>query len=98
MMSRWGLIKADIDRYVSNPDYKHIWFPKRSSNFAYVLKLLILLKRGGCFRVIFYYRAGRIVGGVLKRILKPPYGRTTVIDCPNVAGGVFFSLTHGVLC
>lgn len=97
MGSRWELIKADIDRYVTNSDYKKVWFPRGNSQVDYILKLLILLKKGGCFRVIFYYRMGHVWGGIMRRLLRPPYRGTTVIDCPSVEGGVSFSPMHGVL-
>ena len=97
MESKWLLIKADIDRYVTNPDYRRYWFPKGSSLLSYLIKLLLLMKRGGCFRVIFYYRLGRL-GRILKFFLRPPYGNTTVISCPNVVGGgVFFSHAWGTV-
>ncbi len=92
-----SLIKADIDRYVSNADYSNRRFPKGSSSWAYFIKLLILMRIGGCFRVIFYYRLG-VLGGILKRIIRPPYGKTTIISCPKVeGGGIFFSHAWGTI-
>lgn len=81
-----ALIRADIDRYVSNPNYSRYYFPKGKSNWSYFIKCLILIRYGGCFRVILYYRLGK-VGKFFSHIIKPPYGRTTIIDCPDVAGG-----------
>ena len=95
--STLSLIKADIDRYSSNPDYASRPFPKGNSVLAYFLRWLYFMIRGGCFRVIFLYRLGKL-GKFLKIIIRPPYGSTTIIDCPNVVGGgIYFSHAWGTI-
>ena len=97
MSKRWELIKADIDRYVTAPEFRDVWFPKGFSRISYILKLLILLKKGGCFRVIFNYRIRHVRGGgIMRRVLRSPYRGTPIINCPSVEGGVSFSLMLGV--
>ncbi len=97
MNSKWTLIKADIDRYVSNPDFSKIYFPCGYSRWDYLVKLFILLRKGGCFRVIFYYRIGKW-SKLFRWLFRPPYGRTTIINCPDIAGGgIFFSHAWGTV-
>ena len=98
-MSSWKLIKEDIDRYVSNPDYRYYKFPAGKSILSYIGKLLILFFRGQshCFRVLLYYRLGKW-SRLLKLFFRMPYGKTTSINCPDVAGGgIFFSHAWGTV-
>ena len=89
-----NLIKADIDRYVTNPDYTRYKLTKRS----YVHKFLFLFFREQrhCFRVIFYHRIGRWAR-LVRWIFRPPFN-TTRINCPNVVGGgIFFAHAWGTV-
>ena len=90
------LLKADIDRYVSNPDFQRFNFPKGKSFLAYLGKFFILFfrEKNHCFRVIFYYRIGPF-RRLINWLFPEPFN-TTKIWCPDVVGGVFSSLMLGV--
>ncbi len=98
LKERIALIKADIDRYVTNSDYADIKFPQGNSNWDYLrkLRLLFFKKKQQGFRTIFYYR----IGGFSKWIswfFRPPY-KTQVIGCSDVAGGgIYWSHAFGTI-
>lgn len=99
-VSKVTLIKADIDRYVNNPDLKWMKTIKgtENSNIVYLYNFLVLffrLKRQ-CFRNLFYYRLGRW-SMLISWFFRVPFN-TTRIWCPDVAGGgIYFSHAWGTV-
>ena len=87
LTERFSLIKADIDRYVSNADFSDITFSGGDSNWSYFRKLIILFfkEQQQGFRTIFYYRIGGF-SKLISWLFRPPY-KTQVIGCPDVDGG-----------
>jgi len=41
-MNKWDLIKKDIDRYISNSEYKGVRFSRRNDTMGYIMNLLKL--------------------------------------------------------
>ena len=92
------LLKADIDRYVSNPDFRCVNFPRGDSFFSYLAKFFILFfrRKDSCFRVIFYYRIGPF-RKLINWLFPAPFS-TTRIYCPDVeGGGIYFSHAWGTV-
>lgn len=93
-MNKWDLIKKDIDRYISNPEYQGTRFSRRKDTLGYVLNLLKLFfdTPYHSFRTLLYYRIGE-KSKYLSKIFKRGYNDTPVISCPNVDGGGDFFYT-----
>lgn len=98
MKHRVDLIKADIDRYCSNPDFKDRFsFPKGKGTLSYLVKLFILFFVGKthCFRAIFYKRIGRV--SYLIKWLFPVKYNTLSIICKDIEGGIYFAHPYGTV-
>lgn len=88
MKHRVVLIKADIDRFCTNPDFKDRFsFPKGKGTLSYLVKLFILFFVGKkhCFRAIFYKRIGHV--SYLIKWLFPVKYNTLSIICDDIEGG-----------
>jgi|GEM_PF-5854350 hypothetical protein len=56
-MNKWDLIKKDIDRYISNSEYKGVRFSRRNDTMGYIMNLLKLFfdTPYHSFRTLLYY-------------------------------------------
>lgn len=99
IIDKWNLLKQDIDRYISNPEYNVARFSRRKDNLGYIFNLYKLFFSGPyhSFRVLFYFRCPR-TAKLLGRIFKRGYNNTPTINCPEVdGGGIFFTHAWGTV-